>query len=180
MPIARHSRLSPARRGFLSIVACLLGGLAACSAAAPALNPVYVHMNGANMFLENVVAVRPGQPIVFVNEDTGIHMVQGYNPLTGKANPKFSATLLGTPGPNHPVHTYAIRFTHPGIYYYYCPIHAMLKMAPGGIHVPFKRPTVHGFGTPMAGLIIVTTDSALIRDNPPSSQHKILPGYFTG
>ncbi|EQD44696.1 Cupredoxin [mine drainage metagenome] len=161
-------------------VTFLLAGMTGCSAAAPLLKPVYIHMNGANMFLENVVAVRPGEPVVFVNEDTGIHMVLGYNPLTGKANPRFSETLLGTPGPSHPVHTYTVRFTHPGIYYYYCPVHAMLKQAPGNIYAPVKRPTVHGFGTPMAGVIIVTKESALVHDNPPTSLHKVLPGYFTG
>jgi plastocyanin len=168
------------RQGIVFFLTCLLTGVAGCSAAAPTLQPVYIHMNGANMFLESVVAVRPGQAVVFVNEDTGIHMVLGYNPLTGKANPQFSGTLLGTPGPSQPVHTYTIRFTHPGIYYYYCPVHAMLKLAPGGIHVPVKRPTVHGFGTPMAGLIIVTNEQTLINDDPPSSHHKVLPGYFTG
>ncbi|MHB1544343.1 MAG: cupredoxin domain-containing protein [Gammaproteobacteria bacterium] len=168
------------RQGMILFVTFLLAGVASCSAAAPLLKPVYIHMNGANMFLENVVAVQPGQPVIFVNEDTGIHMVLGYNPLTGKANPHFNGTLLGTPGPSHPVHTYTIRFSHPGVYYYYCPVHAMLKVAPGNIHVPVKRPTVHGFGTPMAGLIIVTNESALVHDNPPTSQDKVLPGYFTG
>ncbi len=142
--------------------------------------PVYVHMNGENMFLESLVAVAPHQPVVFVNEDTGMHMVLGYNPLTGKVNPKFSATLPGTPGPGHQVSTYEIAFKNPGVYYYYCPVHAELKKAPGGIYVPIKRPKVHGFPVPMAGVIVVTTDKALIADDPPSSHEKILPGYFGG
>ncbi len=180
MQTMRDHLVNPMRQKMTLLFTVFLIGLAGCSAAAPVLGPVYIHMNGANMFLESVIAVRPGQPVVFVNEDTGIHMVLGYNPLSGKTNLHFSGTLLGTPGPTQPVHTYTIHFNHPGIYYYYCPVHAMLKVAPGNIHVPFKRPTVHGFGTPMAGMIIVTNDPALIRDNPPSSHHKVLPGYFTG
>jgi hypothetical protein len=39
---------------------------------------------------------------------------------------------------------------------------------------------VDGFGDPMAGLIIVTTDPRLLADNPPSTRQKILPNYFGG
>lgn len=163
--------------GLLVLGGCSSGHHATSTAALP---PVYVHMNGENMFLESLVAVAPGQPVVFVNEDTGMHMVLGYDPLTGRVDPKFSGTLPGTPGPGHAVSTYEIRFEKPGIYYYYCPVHAELEKAPGGVFVPVKRPTVHGFGIPMAGEIVVTTEKALIADDPPSSHHKILPGYFGG
>ena len=142
--------------------------------------PVYVHMNGANMFLENVVAVRPGQPVVFVDEDTGDHTIIGYNPITGKTSARFNGVVQGTPGPSHPVHTYTIRFTRQGLHFYYCSVHAELKREPGGRTVPAKRPTVGGFGDPMAGLIIVTRDPALLKDNPPTSARKILPDYFGG
>jgi plastocyanin len=144
------------------------------------LHPVYIHMNGENVFLESVVAVYPGQPVVFVNEDTGLHMVQGYNPLTGKPDPRFTGVLDGTPGPSHPVHTLTFRFRHSGFDFYYCPVHAELVRGPGGVYVPIKRPTVGGFGTPMAGVIIVTTDPALVRTDPPTSREKILPGFFGG
>ena len=42
------------------------------------------------------------------------------------------------------------------------------------------RPGVHGFGDPMAGLIIVTTDKKLLQDNPKTASEKILPNYFGG
>lgn len=154
--------------------------LLAQASSAPKLPPVYVHMNGANMFLENVVVVRPGQPVVFVNEDTGDHTIIGYNPLTGATSKRFDGEVAGTPGPGHPVHTYTITFSKPGLYDYYCSVHAELRKEPGGMVVPTKRPTVGGFGDPMAGLIIVTRDPALLRDNPPTSREKILPDYFGG
>ncbi|MCL5799680.1 MAG: hypothetical protein M1574_06280, partial [Gammaproteobacteria bacterium] len=152
---SRHVTSSTPRLALVA-AASILFFLGGCSSAkrpetkasvpvAASPSPVYVHMNGHNMFLENVVAVAPGQPVVFVNEDTGMHMVLGYNPLTGKVNPKFSGSLMGTPGPAHPVSTYRVRFTKPGVYYYFCPVHAELKKAPGNVYVPIKRPGVHGF-----------------------------------
>jgi plastocyanin len=190
MSVLRRSP-STLRLSLLVVAACVLSFLGGCSSAkkppakatAPAaatLTPVYVHMNGKNMFLESVVAVFPHQPVVFVNEDTGMHMVLGYDPLTGKVNPTFSGALPGTPGPGHPVSTYRISFDKPGIYYYYCPVHAELEKAPGGVYVPVKRPMVHGFPVPMAGLVIVTDEKALVAEDPPTSHEKILPGYFGG
>ncbi len=149
-------------------------------AATVARAPVYVHMNGANMFLENVVVVRPGQPVVFVDEDTGAHTIVGYNPSTGAMSNTFDGAVQGTPGPGHAVHTYTITFHHPGLKYYYCSVHAELVKEPGGKTVPKKRPTVHGFGDPMAGLIIVTDDPHLLADNPKTASSKILPHYFGG
>ena len=153
-------------------------GHAASANAKPA--PVYVHMNGANMFLENVVVVRPGQDVVFVDQDTGAHTIIGYNPATGKTSTRFDGAVQGTPGPGHSVSTYAIAFKHSGLRFYYCSVHAELVKEPGGRTVAKKRPTVHGFGDPMAGLIIVTTDKHLLADNPASSHEKILPSYFGG
>ena len=171
-----------ARRGAAALAAvAALGGTGAARAALPAAQaPVYVHMNGANMFLENVVVVRPGQPVVFVDEDTGSHTIIGYDPHSGKTSTRFDGAVQGTPGPGHPVHTYTIRFAHPGLHFYYCSVHAELRKEPGGRTVPVKRPTVHGFGDPMAGLIIVSREPALLADNPPTSREKILPNYFGG
>ena len=174
---------SPATRGrAIALVVGLSLGRAGLALATPAprLAPVYVHMNGANMFLENVVAVQPGQPVVFVDEDTGSHTIVGYNPQTGKRSARFDGAVQGTPGPGHPVHTYTIRFDHPGLQYYYCSVHAELAKEAGGMTMPKKRPAVNGFGDPMAGLVIVTRDPALLKDNPPSSREEILPGYFGG
>ena len=142
--------------------------------------PVYVHMNGANEFLENVVAVRPGQPVVFVDEDTGPHTIVGYDPATGATSKRFDGAVEGTPGPGHAVHTYTIRFRHAGLKFYFCSIHAELAHEPGGVTAPKKRPTVHGFGDPMDGLIIVTTDRHLLAANPATSRQRILPHYFGG
>lgn len=176
------SAIPPPRWRAVALAAGLaLGGRGAALAAPPARPaPVYVHMNGANMFLENVVAVRPGQPVVFVNEDTGNHTIVGYDPQTGRISSRFDGAVQGTPGPGHAVHTYAVRFAHPGLRFYYCSVHAELMKEPGGRMMPKKRPTVHGFGDPMAGLVIVTRDPALLASNPASSREKILPGYFGG
>jgi plastocyanin len=166
----------PLRRAALLAAALL----AAPVAEAANLPPVYVHMNGANMFLENVVVVRPGQRVVFVNEDTGDHTVIGYDPASGKTSKRFDGLVKGTLGPGHAVSTYSISFAHPGLEYYYCSVHAELEKEPGGRVVPKKRPTAHGFGDPMAGLIIVTTDPRLLADDPPTARQKILPDYFGG
>src|SRR5579875_3209326 len=88
--------------------------------------PVYVHMNGGNYFLEPVVAVRPGQPVVFVNQDTGAHTIAGYNPLTGALSRRFEATLAGTKGPGHKLATYTVSFAKAGFKPYLCTVHARL------------------------------------------------------
>ncbi|MGC8807201.1 MAG: cupredoxin domain-containing protein [Thiomonas sp.] len=163
-----------------SAAALAVGLLLAPASHAAAAPPVYVHMNGANMFLENVVVVRPGQDVVFVDQDTGAHTIIGYDPATGKTSTRFDGAVQGTHGPGHPVSTYAIAFKHTGLQFYYCSVHAELVKEPGGRTVAKKRPTVHGFGDPMAGLIIVTTDKKLLADNPATTHQKILPGYFGG
>lgn len=157
-----------------------LAYVSAPTAQAGQLPPVYVHMNGANMFLENVVAVHPGQEVVFVNEDTGAHTIIGYDPATGQESRTFHGTVKGVTGPAAPVSAYSIRFASSGLHYYYCSVHAALATAPGGVTLPKMLPNVDGFGTPMAGLIIVTTDPALLRDNPKTAAEKILPAYFGG
>ncbi|MDX5931794.1 cupredoxin domain-containing protein [Acidiphilium acidophilum] len=172
------SRLAKAALFAAPILAASLGLPLAARAATP--KPVYVHMNGANMFLENPVAVRPGQPVVFVNEDTGSHTIIGYSATTGKTSTRFDGAVAGTKGPGHKVHTYTITFAHQGIVHYYCSVHAILAKEPGGRTVAKVRPGVHGFGDPMAGTIIVTTDPKLLADNPKTAAEKILPGYFGG
>ena len=147
---------------------------------AAASPPVYVHMNGANMFLEGVVAVRPGQKVIFVNEDTGGHTIIGYNPATGAASKTFDGAVAGTKGAGHKIATYSVSFKHHGLHFYYCSVHADLKKQPGASYIAKVRPGVHGFGDPMAGLIIVTSDKKLLADNPKTASQKILPGYFGG
>lgn len=162
--------------GVLALTAAIAGN--ATAQAAP--KPVYVHMNGANMFLENPVAVRPGQPVVFVNEDTGIHTIVGFHAATGSTISRFSGEVAGTTGAGHAVATYSVSFKHPEIVHYYCSVHAILAKEPGGRTVAKVRPGVHGFGDPMAGTIIVTTDAKLLAQNPKTASEKILPHYFGG
>lgn len=154
------------------------GGLPSARAASP--NPVYIHMNGANQFLENVVAVLPGQDVVFVNEDTGNHTIIGFNPATGKISTRFNGVVAGTEGPGHPVHTYSISFPHRGIMNYYCSVHAVLANQPSGLTAAEIRPGMDSYGTPMSGIIIVTTDPKLLADNPKPAAEKILPKFFGG
>jgi plastocyanin len=172
--------MNPIKRlaGAATISCLALAGLAPHAVAAS--SPVYVHMNGANMFLEGVVAVRPGQKVVFVNEDTGAHTIIGYNPTTGAASKSFDGAVAGTKGAGHPVSTYSVSFPHQGLHYYYCSVHADLKKQPGDGFVAKVRKGVGGFGDPMAGLIIVTTDKKLLADNPKTTSEKILPNYFGG
>lgn len=167
-------------RSALAIAAAFGCALIPAAALAATPPPVYVHMNGANMFLENPVAVRPGQKVVFVNEDTGSHTIIGYSAASGAASKRFDGAVAGTKGAGHQVHTYAISFPHQGIVHYYCSVHAVLAKEPGGRTVAKVRPGVHGFGDPMAGTIIVTTDPKLLAKNPKTAHEKILPGYYGG
>lgn len=159
-------------------------GLAVLPAFASVDSPVYVHMNGLNDFLPTLVVVRPGQPVVFVNQDTGVHSIRGYDPIGGKLLKDIDAPVIeGTPGPGHKVHTYTVRFTKPGVYYYICTIHAHLVKVyktPGGkfYTLPSKRKSVNGYGGSMAGAIIVTRDPALLKTNPAIVSHKLLPKFW--
>lgn len=161
------------------------GFAASPSARAASLPPVYVHTNGANDFLESVVAVRPGQAVEFVNEDTGGHTIVGYEPYKGGAMIKgFNGTVAGTPGPGHKVWTYRISFAHSGVYPYYCSVHAHFAKVydHGGDHyvAVVKRPKKHGYGGPMAGVIIVTNDPRELAITPPTAHQKVLKDYFGG
>ncbi len=172
---------------FLAIAAAIVVGLVVWlspkSGAAPKKFPpstIFVHMDGANAFVEPVVAVKPGQPVVFVNEDTGMHMIDSYNPLNGKPTHYMKGVVQGTPGPHGKIDYYEVKFKHPGFYYYYCPVHAILAKIYHGSVQPAHRPGVHGFPGAMAGLIVVTTDKALLKENPPTSHQRILSDYFGG
>ena len=165
----------------VSLGIATLAGILVTSPARAAPPPVYIHMNGKNEFLERLVFVRPGQDVVFVNEDTGPHSIRGYNPATGAQSKTFyKPAIMGTPDARHPVSTYTISFPHQGVRHYYCPVHALISKGPGGAWLPVKRPTTHGFDTPMAGTIIVTDDKALLSDNPKTASEKIMPSFFGG
>jgi plastocyanin len=149
-------------------------------AAARADPPVYIHMNGGNYFLEPVVAVRPGQEVVFVNQDTDAHTIVGYNPATGAASQKFNQIVPGTKGPGHAIHRYALRFSSPGLEAYFCSVHAELKTTFGSAVQPVRRAKTDGFPGPMIGLVIVTTDPELLRRNPPTTAVETVTGFFGG
>jgi plastocyanin len=181
--------MRPPLPGFRTTLAVLAAAVCPLAAASPALaaslKPVYIHENGANDFLETVVAVRPGQPVEFVNEDTGTHTVVGYKPFHDGARIKgFNGTLAGTKGPGHKIGTYRITFSHPGVYPYYCSVHAHLVTVyhRGKDHyvAAVPRPKIHGYGGPMAGVIIVTNDRRELAVTPPTAHKKILAHYFGG
>lgn len=152
----------------------------AAASVKPTGQPIYVHMNGANMFLERTVFAAPGQTVIFVNEDTGGHTIIGYNPSTGATSKRFDGVVAGTKGAGHKIATYSISFKHQGVHDYYCSVHAIIAKEPGNRYVAKVRPGVHGFGDPMAGRIIVTTDPTLLAENPKTAHEKILPAYFGG
>ncbi|MGH8117648.1 MAG: cupredoxin domain-containing protein [Rhodanobacteraceae bacterium] len=168
-------------------VATFAAGASAQAASPP---PVYIHENGANQFLENFVAVRPGQAVVFVNEDTGPHTIVGYEPYNGGAMIKgINGSVAGTEGPGHKVSTYRVSFAHTGVYPYYCSVHAKLVTVydHGGDHYVAARPTaevmgppVDGYGGAMAGVIIVTTDPHILAITPVTAHEKILKNFFGG
>lgn len=148
------------------------------------VKPLYVHMNGLNDFLPTVLFVRPNQPVVFVNQDTGVHSIHGYAPIGGSLLKDINEpAIVGTPGPGHAVHTYTVRFNHLGAYYYICTVHAhLVKVYQANAHtayyLPSKRKAVGGFGGSMAGVIIVTREQALLKANPPIVHHRLLPRFW--
>lgn len=142
--------------------------------------PVYVHMNGDNDFLESVVAVRPGQPVIFVNQDTGEHAVQGYDPTTGKLIKSFHDELHGSKGAGYPYATYKVSFETEGLHFYYCPIHARLQKVYHQEMRPAHRKGIPGYEGAMAGLIVVTTDKALLESNPETSHQETLSDFWGG
>ena len=159
-------------------VAVLFSG-SAVTAADSAPGPVYIHMNGGNHFLEPVVAVAPGEQVVFVSQDTGgAHTIVGFDPTSGKPMGPINGLVQAAKGGT--VTTYAVRIDRVGVYDYYCSIHALLAKMLGRSVQPAVRPGVDGFKGAMAGVVIVTTDSMLLNDDPPTSHEKIVPGYFGG
>jgi plastocyanin len=162
---------------YLAFIA-LLAALA--PAAAQADPPIYIHMNGGNYFLEPVVAVRPGQQVVFVNQDTDAHTIVGYDPTTGVTSREFNRIVPGTKGPGHAIHRYALSFPSAGLEAYFCSVHAELKATFGTAVQPVKRAKTDGFAGPMTGLIVVTTDPALLRRNPPTTAVETVSGFFGG
>jgi plastocyanin len=162
-----------------ALFALVLFAASAVTAAYNASGPVYIHMNGGNHFLEPVVAVAPGGQVVFVSQDTGgAHTIVGFDPATGKTMGPINGLVQASKGGT--VTTYAVRIDHAGVYSYYCSIHALLAKTLGSSVQPAVRPGVDGFKGAMAGVVIVTTDSTLLQDNPQTSHEKVVPGYFGG
>jgi plastocyanin len=162
-----------------TLVVSVLLASSSVTAANDVPGPVYIHMNGGNHFLEAVVAVAPGEQVVFVSQDTGgAHTIVGFDPATGQPMGPINGLVQASKGGN--VTTYAVRIDRAGVYSYYCSIHASLAKMLGSSVQPAVRPGVDGFKGAMAGVIIVTTDSALLHDNPATSHEKIVPGYFGG
>jgi len=159
-----------------------LAGSGLAEAASP--SPVYIHMNGLNDFLPKVVFVRPGQPVVWVNQDQGAHSIHGYKVLDGghlKNMDKMS--LSGTPGPGHKVHTYSVTFHSVGAHYYVCTIHAHLVKvyadpSGGSYYLPAKRHGIPGYRGSMAGVVVVTREPALLHSDPPITHKRVLKKFW--
>ena len=171
-----------ARKTFMALA--LLGLAASGTALAATPAPVYVHMNGLNDFLPKVVFAKPGQPVIFVNQDQGPHSIHAYDPVGGNHLKALDDMILqGTPGPGHTVHTYKVTFDHVGVHYYICTVHAHLVSVyktPAGKNydLPAKRQGVHGYRGSMAGVVIVTREAALLNSNPPITHQKILQKFW--
>ena len=164
----------------LAIIGLASGG----SALAATTSPVYVHMNGLNDFLPKVVFVKPGQPVVFVNQDQGAHSIHAYDPVGGShLKAMDDVALQGTPGPGHKVHTYKVTFKHEGVHYYICTIHAHLVSvyrSPAGKNydLPAKRKGIPGYRGSMAGIVIVTREASLLKSDPAITHQKILKKFW--
>lgn len=161
--------------GFLIAGMCVITMAGAQAKTAP--RPVYIHMNmkSPSMILESTIAVRPGQKVVFINQDNDIHTIVGYDPKTGATIQRINGSIPASAGMGKAPGRYIIEFKHIGRHYYYCSVHAYLKPGPGKTYSPAIRPGVKGFGAPMAGVIIVTTNKRILAENPKTSSEKFLP-----
>jgi len=172
------------RLALTTFMSMALMGLAGGSALAATTKPVYVHMNGLNDFLPKVVFVRPGQPVVFVNQDQGAHSIHAYDPVGGNHRKAMDdVSLQGTKGPGHPVHTYKVTFKHEGVHYYICTIHAHLVSVyktPSGknIDLPAKRKGIPGYRGSMAGVVVVTREASLLKSDPSITHQRVLKNFW--
>ncbi len=165
------------RRTAGSLIASMCVITMAGAQAKTAPRPVYIHMNmkSPSMILESTIAVRPGQKVVFINQDNDIHTIVGYNPKTGATIQRINGSIPASTGMGKAPGRYIIKFNHLGRYYYYCSVHAYLKKKSGKLYIPAIRPDVKGFGSPMAGVIIVTRNKRVLAENPKTSSQKFLP-----
>lgn len=109
------------------------------------------------------MAIRPGESVEWVNEDTDDHTVVSDDAFNTAGNQGLNQLLPGTDSNGGQPGTLTLRFTHPGTFVYYCRFHAHLDeasqpVAPGpdgGI-----QDASGNFGTPMMGVITVQAGGA--------------------
>lgn len=77
------------------------------TAMADNVRSVYIHMNGLNDFIPEVVFSNISQAIELIKQYQDPHSTQDYSPVGGKPlKALHEAALQGTPGPGHAVHSY--------------------------------------------------------------------------
>jgi plastocyanin len=138
--------------------------LAPCLAAARTHRMVIIP--GEDRFLPFSVVIRPGDSVVWENDDTDDHTVVSNDAFNTAGHQGTNVIIPGTDSTGGQPATFTLHFTHPGVFAYYCRFHAMLDAdnqpkAPGpdgGIQDPDGN-----FGTPMMGQITV------LQGGPPSN-----------
>lgn len=107
-----------------------------------------VTIPGRDMFSPAVVALSPGGTVTWRNADRDEHIVAPVPGWQAPINPVTFSPLILT-GESTRQRT----FSTPGLYYYYCPIHASIQHT-------WKRAQAHKDASeapiPMAGLLLVT------------------------
>jgi hypothetical protein len=102
--------------------------------------------------------IHAGDTVQFINMDTDDHTVVSDDFVNTAGRRGLNVLLKGTDNNGGKPGVFSLRFTHPGIFVYYCRFHAHLDAdhqpaAPGpkgGIQA-----TDGNFGTPMMGIITV-------------------------
>jgi plastocyanin len=141
------------RIGLLVLAVCLVGTAAPIWAASGHTHQVTVPPE--DRFTPFALTIRPGDTVRWVNTDEDDHTVVSDDAFNSAGHKGTDALLAADGG------TFALRFTHPGTFVYYCRFHAHLDS--------FNQPVAPGpeggiqdkngnFGTPMMGVITVLRD----------------------
>jgi len=134
---------------FSTLVLLFIAGIVNLAAAAPAAKQIIVP--GEDRFSPYAITIHVGQSVEFVNQDADSHNVISIDAFN----------TAGHKGLNHLLKhdsSFKLKFTHPGVFPFYCGFHAMLDgsnqpIAPGpdgGIQDPDGN-----YGTPMSGVVTV-------------------------
>ncbi len=110
--------------------------------------------NGKDMFTQNFAAIRRGRALTWHNYDTDTHTIVQVPGWSAPINPMAfgSITVAGTAGHVSKGGATSFEFATPGLYYYYCSVHAVVNEK---WHRALAMQDASEAPIPMAGFILV-------------------------